>query len=328
MAEAPDRNFALELTRVTEAAAIAAARFQGRGDKHAVDHAAVEAMRLILSTIQIDGTIVIGEGEKDNAPWLFNGEQVGAGNGPRVDVAVDPVDGTRLTAEGLSGALAVIAVSERGSMYAPGKLVYMEKLAVGPEAAGTIDIEAPLEYNLQQVAKARNKEVADLTVIMLNRPRNQRYVNEVRVAGARIQLIPDGDISAAIATAMPESGIDLLVGIGGSPEAVIAAAALRCLEGEVQCRLWPRDETEVQAAAVAGLDLRKVLRTSDLCGSENIFFAATGVTDGELLGGVKFTGKRAETSSIVMRSKTGAIRTINTNHNMDKIRQLSPLEIE
>ena len=239
MAEIPERNLGLDLVRVTETAAMAAARWQGRGDKEAVDRAAVDAMRAHLSTLDLDGIVVIGEGEKDNAPMLFNGERVGSGAGPEVDVAVDPVDGTRLTAEGGPGALAALVVSERGTMYAPGRLVYMDKIAVGAEAAGTIALDAPVDYNLRQVAKARGKDVNDLQAIILDRPRNQRYIDAVREAGARIRLIRDGDVSGAIATAREESNVDVLFGIGGSPEAVLVAGAMICLGGEIQCRLWP-----------------------------------------------------------------------------------------
>ncbi len=325
--EAPDHNLALDLVRVTEVAAMAAARWQGRGDKEAVDQAAVDGMRAVLSTVDVDGQIIIGEGEKDNAPMLFNGEQIGTGRGLQVDVAVDPVDGTTLTALGLPGALAVIALSEAGTMYAPGSLVYMDKIAVGPEAAGSIDLDAPVQHNLKLVARALGKDVNDLTAIILDRPRNEKYVRAVREAGARIRLIRDGDISAAIATARPDSGIDILFGIGGSPEAVIAAAALTCLEGEIQCRLWPRDDSEREFARENGLDLTQVLATRDLVKSDNVFFAATGVTGGELLDGVQFYGDGARTHSVVMRSKTGAVRWVTTRHNLKKLERLSAVPL-
>ena len=328
MAEQPDRNLALDLVRVTEAAAMAAARWQGRGDKNAVDQAAVDAMRTILSSIDMDGVVVIGEGEKDEAPMLYNGENVGNGEPPLVDVAVDPVDGTRLTAQGLNGALAVIAVAERGSMYAPGSLVYMDKIAVGPEAAGMISIDAPVAHNLSQVARARGKSVHDVTAIILDRPRNEEYIKEVRRAGARIRLIGDGDISAAISAAARSSGIDILLGIGGSPEAVTAACALISLGGELQCRLWPRDDSERAYAAEAGLDLEAVLTTKDLVDSDNVFFAATGVTNGELLQGVQFGGHTIETHSVVMRSKSGTVRFINASHDLDKLTQISTFPYE
>ena len=323
--EIPERNLGLDLVRVTESAAIAAARWQGRGDKVSVDQAAVDGMRLILGNIEIAGTIVIGEGEKDEAPMLHNGESVGTGNGPAMDVAVDPVDGTTLTSEGMPGAVAVIALSEKGTMYAPGSLVYMDKIAVGPAAAGSIDLEAPVAHNLAQVAKALDKDVADVTAIMLSRPRNTRFIDAAREAGARIRLIRDGDVAGAIATAQAESGIDILFGIGGSPEAVIAAGALRCMEGEMQCKLWPRDDTEREYARNQGLDLDEVLTTRSLVNSDNVFFAATGITTGELLDGVLFSGDKATTHSVVMRSKTGSIRSMRATHDFTKLRRLSAL---
>lgn len=327
MPEAPDHNLALDLVRVTEVAAMAAARWQGRGDKEAVDQAAVDGMRSVLATVDVDGVIVIGEGEKDRAPMLFNGEHVGTGAGLKVDVAVDPVDGTTLTAQGLPGALAVIALAEAGSMYAPGSLVYMDKIAVGPEAAGTIDLEAPVDHNLRRVARALEKDINDLTAIILDRPRNQPYVDAVRAAGARIRLIRDGDVSASISTAEEDSGIDILLGIGGSPEAVISAGALTCLEGEIQCRLWPRNDEERAYARDNGLDLTQVLTMKDLVDSDNVFFAATGVTSGELLDGVVFYGDGAETHSVVMRSKTGAVRYVNTRHNLRKLSKISAVPL-
>lgn len=323
--ELPERNLGLDLVRVTESAAIAAARWQGRGDKVSVDQAAVDGMRLILGNIDIAGTIVIGEGEKDEAPMLHNGESVGTGNGPAMDVAVDPVDGTTLTSEGMPGAVAVIAISEKGTMYAPGSLVYMDKIAVGPAAAGSIDLEAPVAHNLAQVAKALDKDVADVTAIMLSRPRNTRFIDAAREAGARIRLIRDGDVAGAIATAQPESGIDILFGIGGSPEAVIAAGALTCMEGEMQCKLWPRDDREREYANDQGLDLDEVLTTGSLVNSDNVFFAATGITTGELLDGVLFSGDKATTHSVVMRSKTGSIRSMRATHDFTKLRRLSAL---
>jgi fructose-1,6-bisphosphatase II len=328
MVEVPERNLALELVRVTETAALAAARWQGRGDKEAADQAAVDGMRLILSHIDIDGTIVIGEGEKDEAPMLHNGERVGTGRGMAVDVAVDPVDGTTLTSEGMPGAVAVIAIAERGSMYAPGSLVYMDKIAVGPAAAGTIDLEAPVAHNLKAVSKALDKDVTELTAIILNRPRNAPYIEAVREVGARIRLIRDGDVAGAIATAQEDSGIDILFGIGGSPEAVIAAAALKCMGGELQCKLWPRDDTERAYAAAEGHDLTKVLTMADLVASDNVFFAATGITDGELLDGVKYKHHNATTHSVVMRSKTGSIRSMKATHDFTKLRRLSALIYE
>jgi fructose-1,6-bisphosphatase II len=313
----PDRNIALELVRVTEAAAISAAREQGRGDKEAVDQAAVDAMRQVLSRTDLDGVVVIGEGEKDEAPMLYNGEKVGNGTPPLVDVAVDPVDGTRLTAEGRGGAIAVIALAERGSMYAPGSLVYMDKLAVGEAAAGTVDIDAPVSHNLAQVAKAVGKDVNELTAVILDRPRNEGYVRQVREAGARISLIGDGDIQAAITTAIHGNGIDVLFGIGGSPEAVTTACAMAALRGEIQCKLWPRDESERQYAADHGLDLDQVLTTRDLVDSDDTFFAATGVTTGPLLKGVWFGGIHTTTHSVVMRSRSGTVRFIEADHRVE-----------
>ncbi|MFQ5553745.1 MAG: class II fructose-bisphosphatase [Acidimicrobiia bacterium] len=321
----PDRNLAIELVRVTEAAAMAAARHQGRGDKTAVDQAAVDAMRVILSTVDMDGIVVIGEGEKDEAPMLYNGERVGNGQAPEVDVAVDPVDGTRLTARGMPGALAVIALAERGSMYAPGALVYMDKLAVGEAAAGMVDIAAPVSHNLQQVAKARSKAVSDVTAIILDRPRNEEYIRQVRDAGARIALIGDGDISGAISTAKSDSGVDILFGIGGSPEAVTAACAMAALGGEIQCKLWPRDESERDYAREVGLSLDEVLTTRDLVNSENTFFAATAVTSGQLLEGVHFGGTSVTTHSLVMRSRTRTVRFIDAMHSFDRLREVSSI---
>ena len=313
----PDRNLALELVRVTEAAAISAAREQGRGDKHIVDQAAVDAMRQVLARTDIDGIVVIGEGEKDEAPMLYNGERVGNGNPPLVDVAVDPVDGTRLTAEGRGGALAVIALAERGSMYAPGSLVYMDKLAVGEDAAGKVDINAPVLHNLQQVSKANGKEINEVTAVILDRPRNAEYIRQVREAGARISLISDGDIQGAITTAIHGNGLDVLFGIGGSPEAVTTACAMAALRGEIQCKLWPRDDSERRYAADNGLDLDQVLTTRDLVDSDNTFFAATGVTTGSLLKGVRFGGIHTSTHSVIMRSRSGTVRFIEADHRVE-----------
>jgi fructose-1,6-bisphosphatase II len=322
MAVLPDRNLALELVRVTEAAAMAAARWQGRGNKEKVDQAAVDAMRMVLATVEMDGIVVIGEGEKDEAPMLYNGEQVGNGEPPLVDVAVDPVDGTRLTARGMPGALAVLAVAERGSMYAPGKLVYMDKIAVGEEAAGMVDIEAPVAHNLNQVAKAKGKAVSDVTAVILDRPRNENYIRAVREAGSRIALIGDGDISGAISTAKVDSHIDILFGIGGSPEAVTAACALAAVRGEIQCKLWPRDESERKFALEEGLDLDQVLTNRDLVDSDNTFFAATGVTSADLLEGVEFLGNTVRTHSLVMRSKTATVRFVDAVHRLDQLNKL------
>ncbi len=325
MSEPVERNLGLEMVRVTETAAMGAARWLGRGDKEAADQAAVDGMRLHLATLDIDGMVIIGEGEKDSAPMLFNGERVGTGSGLIVDVAVDPVDGTTLTASGIPGAIAVIALSEgRGSMYAPGSLVYMDKIAVGPEAAGAIDLEAPVDHNLRQVAKAKGKDVNDLRVLILDRPRNLDYIEGVRRAGARISLIGDGDVAGAIATAQDETAADVLIGIGGSPEAVIAAGALLCMGGEIQCKLWPRDEGERQEARDTGLDLDQVMTTSDLVRSDNVFFAATGVTGGEYLRAVEFRrGDHVITHSVIMRSKTGSIRYMTATHNLGRLSEIS-----
>ena len=324
MMEPVERNLGLDLIRVTETAAMGAARWLGRGDKEAADQAAVDGMRLHLSTLDIDGLVIIGEGEKDQAPMLFNGERLGSGTGIVVDVAVDPVDGTTLTASGIPGAIAVIALSEgRGSMYAPGSLVYMDKIAVGPEAAGSVDLEAPVEHNLGQVAKAKDKDVSDLRVLILDRPRNQSYVDAVRAAGGRISLLRDGDVAGAIATAQEDAAADILLGIGGSPEAVLAAAALRRMGGEIQCRLWPRNDEERSAASAEGLDLDEVISTNDLVSSENVFFAATGVTGGEYLRAVEFRGDQVVTHSVIMRSKTGSIRDMTAYHDLARLRAIS-----
>lgn len=313
----PDRNLALELVRVTEAAAISAARVKGRGDKMIVDQAAVDAMRQVLSGMDLTGKVVIGEGEKDEAPMLYNGEEIGNGEPPEVDVAVDPVDGTRLTAEGRGGALAVIALAEKGSMFAPGSLVYMDKLAVGEEAAGKVDINAPVAYNLKQVAKAKGKAVSDVTAIVLDRPRNEPYIDEIRAAGARITLIGDGDIQGSITAASYDTGADILLGIGGSPEAVTSACAMAALRGEIQCKLWPRDDSERQYAADRGLDLNQVLGTRDLVDSDDTFFAATGVTSGSYLRGVRFGGVHTQTHSVIMRGRSGTVRFIEADHRVE-----------
>ena len=324
MAEPVERNLGLDLVRVTETAAMGAGRWLGRGDKEAADQAAVDGMRLHLSTLAIDGLVIIGEGEKDKAPMLYNGEKLGTGRGMVVDVAVDPVDGTTLTAAGIPGAIAVIALAEgRGSMYAPGSLVYMDKIAVGPEAAGVVDLEAPVEHNLKQVAKAKGKDMNDLRVLILDRPRNQRFVDAVREAGARISLIRDGDVAGAIATAQDETAADVLLGIGGSPEAVLAAAALLCMGGEIQCKLWPRDDDERQYAVDAGIDLEQVMSSQDLVSSDNVFFAATGITGGEYLRSVEFRGDQVVTHSVIMRSRTGSIRYMDAYHDLARLREIS-----
>lgn len=321
--EAPDRNLALELVRVTEAAALAAARWMGRGDKQAADQAAVDAMRLMLDTVPMDGIVVIGEGEKDNAPMLYNGEQIGNGQPPCVDIAVDPIDGTTLTSKGMNGALSVVALAERGTMFDPGPCVYMEKIATGEDAADVIDIEAPVAENLERVAKAKRTEVSDITVTILDRSRHEQLVKEVREAGARIRFITDGDVAGAIAAARERSGVDVLMGIGGTPEGVIAACAIKCLGGAIQGRLWPRNETERDTAVQVGYDLDEVLMTDDLVAGNNVFFAATGVTDGDLIQGVRYRENSALTQSIVMRSRSGTVRMIDALHRREKLKKFS-----
>ncbi len=315
----PDRNLALELVRTTEAAALAASRWVGRGDKESADGAAVDAMRLILGTVRMTGTVVIGEGEKDEAPMLFNGEVVGDGSQPEVDIAVDPIDGTTLTSKGRGGAVAVIAVSERGTMFDPGPCVYMEKIAVGPEAAGVVDMEASVADNLRAIAAAKGIAVTEVTATVLDRPRHDDLVAEIRETGSRIRLIGDGDVAAAIATAWPDSGVDVLFGIGGTPEGVIAAAALKCMGGELIGRLWPRDEAERTQAVEQGYDLARVLGTDDLVAGDNCFFAATGITDGNLLHGVHYDRSGVTTQSLVMRSRSGTVRLVEARHHPDKI---------
>ncbi len=322
----PDRNLALELVRVTESAALAASRWVGRGDKIGADGAAVDAMRTVLSTVPMDGIVVIGEGEKDEAPMLFNGEQVGDGTSPLTDVAVDPIDGTTLTALGRANAIAVIAVSERGTMFDPGPCVYMHKIAVGPEAAGSIDVKASATQNLLWIAKAKGESVRDLTVVILDRPRHDDLIGEVRASGARVKIIGDGDIFGAIATAWPEAGVDVLLGTGGSPEGIIAAAALKSMGGEIQALLAPRNEGEKAAAIAAGYNLDKVLTTEDLVSGDNCFFAATGITDGDLLRGVRYERHGARTQSLVMRSRSGTVRMIDARHRIDKLAAFASVE--
>ena len=320
---APDRNLAMELVRVTEAAALAAARWMGRGDKEAADQAAVDAMRLMLGTVQMDGIVVIGEGEKDNAPMLYNGEEIGNGQPPVVDIAVDPIDGTTLTSKGMGGALAVVALAERGTMFNPGSAVYMEKIVVGEEGADVIDIEAPIGDNLIKLAKAKHTDVADITVTILDRDRHEQLVKEVRDAGARIKFITDGDVAGAISAAKPGTGVDMLLGIGGTPEGVIAACAIKCLGGVIQGRLWPRTEDERDALVSEGYDIDRVLTTDDLVSGDDVFFAATGVTDGELVNGVRYREGNAITQSIVMRSRSGTVRQIDALHRREKLKKFS-----
>jgi len=326
--EVPDRNLGMELVRVTEAAAMAGARWMGRGDKERADGAAVDAMRAVLSGVSMDGIVVIGEGEKDEAPMLYNGEAIGDGNPPMVDIAVDPIDGTTLTSLGRPNAIAVIALSERGTMFNPGPCVYMEKIATGPDAADAIDLTASVKANLKWVAKALRKDVADVTAVILDRDRHTNIIKECREAGARIRLIPDGDVAGAISTAWPESGADILFGVGGTPEGVIAACALKCLGGVIQGRLYARDDDERQKAIDMGYDLDKVLTLDDLVSGEDVFFSATGITDGELLRGVRFRGDGANTQSLVMRSKSGTIRKIDATHRWKKLMRYSSINFD
>ena len=312
----PDRNLALELVRVTETAAIAAAPWVGRGEKNLADQAAVEAMRTMINTVDMSGVVVIGEGEKDDAPMLHNGEEVGNGLGPACDVAVDPIDGTSLTANGMNGAISVIALAPRGSMYDPSAVFYMNKIVTGPEAAGVIDINASAKVNIQAVAKAKRMSVSDITVVVLNRPRHDVLLKDIREAGARIRLIQDGDVAAAIETARPETGIDLLMGIGGTPEGVITAAAMICLGGSIQGKLHPKDMQEKERAIGAGHDLNKVLTTRDLINSDDVFLSATGITDGELLRGIRYTSYGSISESLVMRGKSQTVRLIQTEHHL------------
>ena len=318
-----EQSFVLDLVRVTEAAAIAAGRCMGMGDKNLVDQAAVDAMRATLSTMDMDGIVVIGEGEKDEAPMLYIGERIGAAETPQVDIAVDPVDGTTLCSKGLPGAIAAIAISPRGTMRVPREMVYMDKIAVGREAKDAIDINAPVADNLKNVAKAKGRAVEELTVVLLDRPRNEGILAQVRAAGARVRLISDGDIAAAIHAAVPGSPVDVLLGVGGTPEAVLAAAAIRCAGGSIQTKLWPRNDDDKRLAAQAGLDLNKVYQTEDLCGGDDVFFAATGVTGGDLLKGVRYFGGGAQSQSLVMRSRSGTIRWIDTLHDFTRLDKLS-----
>jgi len=326
MTKSPDRNIALELVRVTESGALAASRWMGRGDKEGADGAAVEAMRLMLSSVSMDGTVIIGEGEKDEAPMLYNGEKLGNGSGAAVDVAVDPVDGTTLTALGRGNAIAVLAVSDAGSMFDPGPFVYMEKIAVGPECAGAIDLDASVTENLHRIAGAKRDRIRNLTAVVLDRPRHEELIAEIRAAGARIRLIPDGDVAGAISTAWPDSGADVLFGIGGTPEGVITAAALKCMGGELQGRLWARDDAERKAAEELGYDINAKLTTDDLVRSDNCFFAATGITTGDLLQGVRFDAHGATTQSLVMRSRSGTVRLVNATHRLDKLDDISQID--
>jgi fructose-1,6-bisphosphatase II len=320
---APDRNLALELARVTEAGAMAAARWVGRGDKNGADGAAVHAMRLLINTVSMNGVVVIGEGEKDRAPMLYNGEQVGDGSGPACDVAVDPIDGTRLTANGMSNAISVLAVSARGSMYDPSAVFYMSKLVTGPAAADRVDVEAPAADNIAAVARAKGCSPHDVTVVILDRPRHANLIADVRAAGARIKLITDGDVAGAIMAARDGTGIDLLLGIGGTPEGIIAACAIKCLGGIIQGKLEPRDDAERGRAIDAGHDLDRVLTTDELVACDDAFFAATGITDGELMAGVRYRAGGATTHSLVMRARSGTIRDIRSEHQLWKLNAYS-----
>ncbi|MFF1820988.1 class II fructose-bisphosphatase [Kribbella sp. NPDC058245] len=327
-AHAPDRNLALELVRVTEAAAMAAGRWVGRGDKNGADGAAVNAMRTLIGTVGMNGVVVIGEGEKDNAPMLYNGEHVGSGEGPECDVAVDPVDGTTLVAKGMNNGIAVMAVSPRNSMYDPSAVFYMEKLVVGPEAADVVDIRLPVAENIRRVAKAKGSTVDDVTVVLLDRPRHDELATQIRATGARIKFISDGDVAGALEAARPDTGLDMLLGIGGTPEGIIAACAMKCLGGKIQGRLWPTDDDERQKAIDAGHDLDRVLDTDDLVSGDDCFFVATGITDGELLRGVRYGRSTARTHSLVMRSRSGTIRSIESVHQLEKLRAYSAIDFE
>ena len=326
--EAPDRNISLELVRVTEAAAMAAGRWVGRGDKNGGDGAAVDAMRQLIGTVSMKGVVVIGEGEKDDAPMLYNGEEVGSGEGPECDVAVDPIDGTTLMAKGMPNAIAVMAVAERGTMYDPSAVFYMEKLVTGPDAADSVDITAPVAHNIRAVAKAKGAAVEDVTVCILDRPRHEDLVHAVRAAGARITFISDGDVAGAVMACTEGTGIDLLLGIGGTPEGIITACAVKCLGGVIQAKLWPQKKSEFVNAAAAGLDLDQVLSTDDLVRSDNVFFVATGITDGELVRGVRYRGGGASTESLVMRSKSGTIRRVISEHRLSKLSAYSSIDFE
>jgi len=328
MTELMDRNLALELVRVTEAAALAAARLMGRRDRDAADQAAVDAMRYTLNSMEIDGTVVIGEGERTETPMLYVGERVGTGSPPTVDVAVDPIDGVTLLANGRPGAISVVAVAERTTLFVT-KLVYMDKIAVGPKAKGAININAPVRENLKRIADALDRRVDDLTVVVLDRPRHERLIKEIKEAGARIKLISDGDVAPGIMAAMEEeSGIDALMGTGGSPEAILIASALKCLGGDMQCKLWPRDERERQILSDERLDLERVFTVDDLCRGTNVFVAVTGVTDGELLRGVRYTGGYARTSSLMMRSVSGGVRWMEAKHDLKRLREIAGTRYE
>lgn len=322
----PSRNLALDLVRVTESAALSAGRFMGRGDKNKADAAAVDGMRLMLNTVQMNGTIIIGEGEKDEAPMLFNGEKCGTGNGPEIDIAVDPVDGTRPLAFGRSNAISTVALSPRGTMFNPGPFLYMYKMAVGPIGKDVIDIEAPIAENLTKLAKVKGEKTEDLTVVVLDRPRHEELIAEIRSTGARIRLIHDGDVAGALMTAMPDSDIDMLLGIGGTPEGVLAAVGLRCMGGNIMGRLHPRNQREIDTGKKLGMDFSKPLFMNDLVASDDVFFAATGITNGDLLNGVKYYRDGAQTDSLVMRGLTGTVRRIIATHRLNKLSEISAIQ--
>jgi len=320
-----DRNIAMELCRVTEAAALAAARWMGRGDKNALDQAAVNAMRERLRVIEMDGVVVIGEGEKDEAPMLYIGERIGNGQPPKVDVAVDPVDGTTLLSKGLPNAVSVVALAEQGTMYYPPGIVYMEKLAVGPAGRGVCSLEMSIEENIEALAKAKDERVDDLTIVVLDRPRHAELIEKIRATGARIKLISDGDVAGGLMPSLPDTGVDMLLGVGGSPEAVLTAAALKCLGGDIQCKLWPRNDDERTQAEKLGLSLDQVLTIDDLVRGSDVFFALTGVTDGELVKGVHYFPHGATTETLVMRSRSGTVRRIQAVHNFEKLDRYADL---
>jgi fructose-1,6-bisphosphatase II len=327
-AHVPDRNLALDLVRVTEAGAMAAGRWVGRGDKNGADGVAVTAMRKLINTVEMNGVVVIGEGEKDDAPMLYNGEKVGDGSGPECDVAVDPIDGTTLTAKGMSNAISVMAVAPRGAMYDPSAVFYMEKLVTGPEAADLVDIRQPVGENIAIVAKAKGVRPSDITVCVLDRPRHAQLVEEIREAGARIKFITDGDVAGSIIAARPGTGVDMLVGIGGTPEGIISACAMKCLGGVIQAKLWPTSDMERERAVAAGLQLDAILDTDDLVRGDDCFFVATGITDGELMHGVRYGAGRATTQSVVMRARSGTIRTITSEHRLDKLQSYSTVDYD
>jgi fructose-1,6-bisphosphatase II len=322
-----ERNIAMELVRVTEAAAMSSARFMGRGDKNMVDSAAVSAMRYVLGYVRMDGIVVIGEGEKDEAPMLYIGEHIGNGSGLKVDIAVDPIDGTTLMARGLPGAISVVALSARGTMHCPRHFVYMNKIVTGPEAKGCIDINASVKDNLKEIAKAKKKPISAVTVVVLDRPRHGKLLEDIRTAGARVKLISDGDVSASIEAAMPEREVDVLMGMGGTPEGVLSAAAIHCLGGDIQCKAWPRDDKEMEGAAAKGDDINKVYKLEDMIDSDDVFFAATGASSGDLLKGVRYFSGGAFTQSIAMRCSSGTTRWIDARHNFDKLDKLSHFKL-